>query len=262
MGESLRKQREDEGTGFGKQIAYRYCLVVRRLHSILLLLGCLAQAGRGEEPVTGWKRMLDEMVARAEAENQPAVEVAVAEQKPVFELPKPQVTGVVAAAMRIFEEEGVGAELVWLGQVESGFNPNARSPKGAAGIWQLMPDTARHFGLQVGALDERFDFEKSTRVAARYLRMLFAKFGDLELALAAYNAGEGRVEKALRATSERTFRGLALRNLLPKETRDYVPAVLAAQNSRQVKVDELERNTIAETTNPTRVLFARHGFLN
>lgn len=131
---------------------------------------------------------------------------------------------------RIFAEHGLPVELTWLGLVESGFDAKARSPKGAGGIWQLMPDTARAFDLEVSSTrDERFDVEKSTRAAARYLRFLYSKLGDWSLALAAYNAGESRVQAAIAQSGTRNVWGLIEQGLLPKETQAYVPAVLAAQ---------------------------------
>jgi membrane-bound lytic murein transglycosylase D len=124
-----------------------------------------------------------------------------------------------------FAAEGVPAELVWLAEVESTFNPNARSPAGAKGLYQLMPDTAKALGLSTWLPDERADPEKSAHAAARQLRSLYSKFGDWPLALAAYNAGEGRVSRALVAQKATTFSGIA--GTLPVETRLYVPKVCA-----------------------------------
>jgi hypothetical protein len=139
--------------------------------------------------------------------------------------------GVDAAG--IFAEEGVPLWLLWVARVESNFDPLARSPKGARGVWQLMPETAARYGLRVSAgMDERLDVEKSTRAAARYLRALYLQFGNWWLALAAYNAGEARVAKAIRQASTGDFWQLANAGLLPEETRRYVPAVLAASRSQ------------------------------
>lgn len=123
-----------------------------------------------------------------------------------------------------------------VGQVESGFNPQARSPKNAVGVWQLIPETARRFGLRVDAtVDERTDTPKATVAAARYLRYLFDRFGDWQLTLAAYNAGEARVQSAIARAGTRQFD--VLKAYLPAETAAYVPAVLAIQAPPEVAVE-------------------------
>lgn len=113
--------------------------------------------------------------------------------------------------------------------VESGGRVDALSPKGARGLWQLMPETARRYGLRVDdAQDERLNVFKATDAAARYLRDLYARFGDWKLALAAYNAGENNVSGAMARAHSQSFERLASLGALPQETRDYVPRVLAA----------------------------------
>ena len=130
---------------------------------------------------------------------------------------------------QIFREEGVPEWLLGVGFVESTYNPSAHSPKEAHGIWQFIPGTGDRYGLRRTAwMDERGHPEKSTRAAARYLRDLHALFGDWQLALAAYNWGEGRVAKIVRRTGIRDFWTMADRGLLPQETANYVPSVLAA----------------------------------
>jgi len=134
----------------------------------------------------------------------------------------------------VLRREGLPAELLAVPLVESGFDPLALSPKGARGIWQFMPATARRFGLHAdGVMDERTDPVRSTVAAARYLRELHARLGNWQLALAAYNAGEDRIERALSISGARDFSTLVRFGLLPEETQLYVPAVLAAADQMQ-----------------------------
>ena len=131
----------------------------------------------------------------------------------------------------IFVQEGVPGEWVWIAEVESGLNPRAVSRAGAAGLFQLMPATARRFGLSTGLRDERLAPAKSAAAAARYLRLLRAEFGCWPLALAAYNAGEGRVRRTLAACGADSFEAIAAH--LPGETRAYVPKVMATVSLRE-----------------------------
>lgn len=129
----------------------------------------------------------------------------------------------------ILEEEKLPPQLLAVALIESGFNPQALSSKGARGIWQFMPATARRYGLMVGpGEDHRTHPEHSTRAAARYLRDLYNQFGNWKLALAAYNTGENRIQRIINRTGIRDFDEMARRGHLPAETRNYVPAVLAA----------------------------------
>jgi membrane-bound lytic murein transglycosylase D len=124
-----------------------------------------------------------------------------------------------------FAAEGAPPELAWLAEAESNMKPGARSPSGARGLFQLMPDTAHALGLSTFLPDDRTDPEKSARATARYLRTLFARFGSWPLALAAYNAGEGRVSRLLASRGASDFAGVS--SALPSETRMYVPKVCA-----------------------------------
>ena len=130
----------------------------------------------------------------------------------------------------VFVAGAIPGALVWLAEVESGFNPLARSPTGARGLFQLMPATARELGLRTALPDERTDPRKSAQAAAHLLRELHVKFGDWPLALAAYNAGPGRVQRTLEAKRATTFAQIAA--ALPVETRMYVPKVLAVLQVR------------------------------
>lgn len=134
----------------------------------------------------------------------------------------------LAMARRIFAEEGVPQDLTFLAHVESGFRYNARSPKRALGLWQFMRGTARIYGLRCDAyVDERLDPEKSTRASARLLRDLYERYDDWYLALAAYNAGSGKVNRAIRRAGSRDFWRIAQTRYLRNETRNFVPAILA-----------------------------------
>jgi soluble lytic murein transglycosylase-like protein len=146
-----------------------------------------------------------------------------------FEKAVERVQGLRPILEPILREEGVPQQMAAVVLVESGGRSTALSPKGARGLWQFMPDTARRYGLVVTAsLDERLDPYKSTRAAARYLRDLYTQFGNWPLALAAYNAGEDTVQRAVERTSTRDFSSIARMGMLPLETRSYVPAVLNA----------------------------------
>ncbi len=123
----------------------------------------------------------------------------------------------------IFRAEQVPECLVWVAEVESGFNPEARSPAGAAGLFQLMPATARSLGLSTHRPDARLDPEANARAAAAYFRQLYRRFNSWPLVFAAYNAGEGRVATALKRTGKQDYAAIAER--LPLETRMYVPRV-------------------------------------
>jgi membrane-bound lytic murein transglycosylase D len=129
---------------------------------------------------------------------------------------------------RILDEEGVPQELIHLAQAESGFIPRAVSRAAAGGMWQFLAWRGQEYGLNRTAyLDERMDPEKATRAAARHLRDLYREFGDWYLALAAYNCGPVTVEKAVERTGYADFWELRSRGVLPLETTNYVPIILA-----------------------------------
>ncbi len=155
---------------------------------------------------------------------------------------RPAPTGAEAYAQRLkpyFVAEQVPPQLVWLAEVESSFDADARSPAGAAGLYQLMPPTAQRLGLSLRPEDQRLVPEKSARAAAKYLHTLHDHFRDWPLTLAAYNAGEGNVQRLLDRHKVRTYDGIATH--LPAETQMYVPKVEATILRREgVQLARLE----------------------
>jgi membrane-bound lytic murein transglycosylase D len=126
------------------------------------------------------------------------------------------------------KQEGVPQDLIYLAQAESGFLPHAMSRVGARGIWQFMAGRGVGYGLHHNMyVDDRQDPEKSTRAAARHLKDLYNQFGDWYLAMAAYNSGPGTVQAAVKRTGYADFWELYNRNVLPRETKNYVPIILA-----------------------------------
>lgn len=145
---------------------------------------------------------------------------------------------------KILKEEGVPQDLIYLAQAESGFHPLALSRAGARGMWQFMAGRGEQYGLDRSWwLDDRQDPEKATRAAARHLKDLYEQFGDWYLAMAAYNSGPGTVQKAVQRTGYADYWELFKRGVLPAETRNYVPIILAitimSKNPAQYGLDRL-----------------------
>ncbi|HET7208516.1 MAG TPA: LysM peptidoglycan-binding domain-containing protein [Terriglobales bacterium] len=143
---------------------------------------------------------------------------------------------------RTLKQEGVPEDLIYLAEAESGFHPLALSRAGARGMWQFMSSRAKGYGLQRNWwVDDRQDPEKSTLAAARHLKDLYKQFGDWYLAMAAYNSGPGTVQSAVKRTGYADFWELYRRNVLPRETRNYVPIIVAvtimAKNPAQYGLD-------------------------
>ena len=132
---------------------------------------------------------------------------------------------------KIFAGEHVPEALVWLAEVESGFDARAKSPAGAAGMFQLMPATAKSYGLSLWPFDQRQQVEPAAHATAKHLRRLHARLGDWPLAVAAYNCGEGTVQQLLKRYKTKTYAGIATH--LPAETQMYVPRVAATIQHRE-----------------------------
>lgn len=129
---------------------------------------------------------------------------------------------------RVLREEGLPQDLIYLAQAESAFQPLALSRAGARGIWQFVAYRGQQYGLHhTWWIDERQDPEKATRAAAQHLRDLYGLFGDWYLAMAAYNCGPGNVQKGIERTGYADFWELYKRNVLPRETKNYVPIIIA-----------------------------------
>lgn len=145
---------------------------------------------------------------------------------------------------RILDEEGIPQEFIFLAQAESGFLPRAMSYMAAGGMWQFIRETGGKYGLKNdGWVDERFDPEMATRAAARHLRDLYHEFGDWYLAIAAYNCGQGNVDRAVAKTGYADVWELRSRGTLPLETSNYVPIILAmtimAKNPQNYGIEDI-----------------------
>lgn len=165
----------------------------------------------------------------------------------------------------IFEEalakEGMPLELKYLPIIESALNPNAVSPAGAAGLWQFILSTGRGMGLEINSLvDERRDTYKASQKAAEFLKSLYKTYGDWSLAIAAYNCGPGNVNKAIRRSGGGEKDYWEIYNYLPKETRGYVPAFIAAayvmnyHNEHGISAALAKKPLLTDTVHITRRL--------
>lgn len=180
------------------------------------------------------KKAVVAVPATVSVRRQTATESKVAWKRKLAGRAAPVGAGALVPRLKaVFRQEGVPAELVWIAEVESTMNPNARNPGGAVGLFQFMPATAKRFGLRTFPIDERKHPEKSARAAAQYLRFLHGEFGSWPLAVAAFNAGEGRVKECIEKekSGSRTFG--AIGRHLPLETRMYVPKVEALVGLRE-----------------------------
>jgi membrane-bound lytic murein transglycosylase D len=168
------------------------------------------------------------------AEKEREVWIKKLSDRPVPDVAKSYVTRLKP----VFVEQQIPPQLVWIAEVESSFNPRARSPAGATGLFQLMPATAKQYGLRTWPFDQREHAEESARAAARHLDYLHKQFKDWRLTIAAYNAGEGTVRNLLKGRKTQSYDAIASR--LPAETQLYVPKVEATILRREgVRLNEL-----------------------
>lgn len=234
-----------------KQFQGEYVLDLAALKSLAPAILPLLEASEETKPYAAWLRTRLDYVEVAETLRQqapppkpkpgepppkPANPSAEAErkvwQKQLQTRPWPAAAQEYVPKLKpLFTAQKVPAELVWVAEVESSFNPQARSPVGASGLFQLMPETAKSLGLSLWPRDQRRDPERSATAAAKQLRALHGQFHDWRLAVAAYNAGAGRVNTLLKASKTKTFDAIAQR--LPAETQMYVPKVEATLLKRE-----------------------------
>lgn len=214
-----------------EQFQSEYVLDLAALRQVATTLIPLLETSEETQPIAAWLKTRLDYLEMAE-------ELKPTAPKPTPEIlrktwqqrleKKPALSPSAKLAARLkpyFTAQKIPAELVWVAEVESSFNPRARSPVGAVGLFQLMPATATMMGLKLRPQDERADPDKSAQAAAKYLRYLYVRFKDWRLALAAYNAGETRVRNLLSRHKATTFDGIATR--LPAETQMYVPKIEA-----------------------------------
>jgi len=173
----------------------------------------------------------------------PVQQQRVWDQQIAKESQPPEATELVPRLRKIFQKEGVPTALVWVAEVESSFKSRAKSPSGAVGLYQLMPQTARKMGLSLFPRDQRLDPEKNAAAAARYLKSLHPNFREWRLTMAAYNWGPGNLRRLLEKRRAKTFDSIAIH--LPAETQMYVPKVDAVLKRR-------ERTGLAQLPPPAR----------
>lgn len=170
---------------------------------------------------------IEDDIARPFIERQ--IELFTIKKRKTFEKWLERMGKYIEIIRTVLLEEDMPEDLVYLPLIESGYNTSAFSRARAVGPWQFIDSTARRYGLKIDYWrDERRDPVKSTRAAARYLKDLYSEFGTWSLALAAYNAGEGKIRKALRKTKADNYWGIARTRYLKTETRNYVSKFIAA----------------------------------
>ncbi len=148
-------------------------------------------------------------------------------------------------------EVGCPRDMVFLAMIESNFSPTARSVMDAAGLWQFIPSTAKNYGLKSTEwIDERLDIVKSSLAAGQYLLELYDRFGDWPAALAAYNAGPGTINKAMKRKGTKNFWKIARTDLLKPETKAYVPrfyaALLVGKYPERFGIKDLKKPVLVE----------------
>ena len=235
---------------YQKYLGGEYVLDLAQLKDAATTVLPLLEAREETQPYGAWLRArLDyfDVAEKLSALAPPPKTNAVAPPNPTFEAeqeiwiqklaptaPWPKLAKELVPQLKpIFRAEKIPAELVWLAEVESGFDRRAESPVGALGMFQLMPATAKQYGLSLWPFDERKQLEPAARAAAKHLRHLHQLFGDWRLAVAAYNCGEGRVQKTLARYKTKSYARIATH--LPAETQMYVPKVEATILQREGK---------------------------
>lgn len=182
-------------------------------------------AGRPSIAVPAWSKSVVVPIGLARKRSTIARNVDSWKRRLVRRAPPAGAAVLVPRLKTVFSAAGVPEALVWIAEVESTLDPEAESPAGAKGLFQLMPGTAAAYGLRTSLPDERMDPEKCARAAAHHLAYLYRKFSSWYLVLAAYNAGEGLIGRTLQKRNARTFEEIAV--YLPVQTQLYVPKVMA-----------------------------------